>query len=61
LLDDDPHEPPRIAALHALDGHDLRRAVRPDQVDLGVTVTKGVNMYRRMVIGEDDDAKAFAR
>ena len=59
MLDNDLHGVADIAALHAFDGHDLRCAVRPDQVDLRVPVAEHMNVGRCVIIDKDDEAQAM--
>lgn len=59
LFGHDLHGAAHIAALHAFYGHDLWPAVGSQQVDLGVSVAEHVDMGRRMVIDEDDEAQAM--
>ncbi len=54
------HRVAHIAPLHALYGHHLRHTARPDQIELGVPVSKNMDMCRFMIIGKDDEAQAMS-
>src|SRR5262249_43184140 len=49
---------PDFVALHAFSPNQGGIAVSSDEVDLGLSVTKDVNMRGLVVIGENDDPQA---
>jgi hypothetical protein len=59
LFDHNLHRVAHVAALHPFDGHDLRRAICAKQIDFGVPVSEHMDMGRRVVIDEDDEAQAM--
>ena len=59
LITDDPHRPAQIVCFHALHPHKRRKTIRPDQVDLGVTVTEHMHMGWFVIVGKDDGAQTL--
>ena len=59
MFENDPHRATHLAARHALGPDQVRRAVGTQQIDLGLTVTEDVDVRRRVIVDENDDAPAM--
>jgi hypothetical protein len=57
LVADQLHGAPQIVGLHIFSPNKSWRTVRPDQVDLGMTIPEHMHMGWFMVVCEDDDAQ----
>lgn len=57
MVADHLHGAAQVVGLHVFGPHKGRRTIRPDQVYLGMTVAKHMDMSWFMVVCEDDDAQ----
>jgi hypothetical protein len=58
-LANDPHRATHLAARHTIGPDQVRRAIGTQRIDLGLTVTEDVDVRRRVIINENDDAQAM--
>jgi hypothetical protein len=61
LLDHTLHGAAYITTLQPFNGHDLRRAIRPNQADLGVPVSEHMDMGRHVIIDKMMKRMPWAR
>jgi hypothetical protein len=52
LVDHNPHCASNVAALHAVNGHNLRHAINAKQVYLGVAIAENMDMRRLVIISK---------
>jgi hypothetical protein len=58
LLDHDPHCLPNISPGHALSLDQLGDTACATQIDLGLAITKHMDMGRHMIVHKNDHAQA---
>ena len=58
VIDHDFHNAPQLSVRHAVGPDQFGRAVGA-KIDLGLSVTEGVNMSRLVIVHENDDPYAL--
>jgi hypothetical protein len=59
LVTDQLHGTAQIVRLHAFGPNKGRKTIRPDEVDLGLSVPEHMHMGWFVVVSEDDDAQTM--
>jgi len=57
LIADQLHGPPQVIRLHSFGPDKAWNPVRPDQINLGLSITKHMHMGWFMIVCENDDAQ----
>jgi hypothetical protein len=60
LLKNNPHRTADLNAGHPFNPNQFGGGIGTPQIDLGMTVTKDVNMGRQMIVNKNDHAQAVS-
>jgi len=59
VIDHDFHNAPQLSMRHAVGPDQFGRAIGAAKIDLGLSVTEGVNMSWLVIVHENDDPYAL--